>query len=184
MPDTAFYSPNGPYQSINGIGREWFSLNQYDPSMIKHKKKEMKEILFAMYQNAKESEEILNEYISEIASNLNIAYNSIALVGFSQGTMMALHIGLRQSERLAAILGYSGIILGESEIPEQCKSKPPIMMIHGSQDDLIPVEALEHTISILNKNNIIHDSRIINNLGHGINDEAIKIGRDFLTKYI
>jgi len=184
FPDTAFYSPNGPYQSINGIGREWFSLNNYDPSMIKHKKYEMNEILSTMYQGAKESGEILNTYINGIVSKLNISYNSLALIGFSQGTMMALHVGLRQSDRLAAILAYSGIILGESDIKETCKSKPPIMMIHGSQDQLIPVEALHHATNILKNNNIIHESHIINELGHGINDEAIKVGIDFLSKYI
>src|SRR5262249_11635931 len=113
--------------------------------------------------------------------------SALALVGFSQGTMMALHVGLRRAVALAGIVGYSGMFV----MPEnadvkafatEIRSRPPVLLIHGDGDQLIPVVALFHDAQGLAALDIPVEWHISAGIGHGIDQEGLRQGGDFLVK--
>jgi phospholipase/carboxylesterase len=113
--------------------------------------------------------------------------SALALVGFSQGTMMALHVGLRRTVSPAAIVGYSGIfVLPDGAEPEAVaagiRSKPPVLLIHGDQDDLIPVQALLQGAQELAALEVPVEWHVSQGVGHGIDQEGLRHGGSFLAR--
>jgi phospholipase/carboxylesterase len=108
-------------------------------------------------------------------------------VGFSQGTMLALHAGLRRARAPAAILGYSGELVApehqDRAVPPKPGGKPPpILLIHGNQDEVIPVEALFLSAGELARAGIACQWHLSSGLGHGIDGEGLLHGGLFLAK--
>jgi phospholipase/carboxylesterase len=113
--------------------------------------------------------------------------SALALVGFSQGTMMALHTGLRRTQPPSAIVGYSGIFVlpdqqGPDAVAGDIKSKPPVLLIHGDQDDLIPVQALLMGSQALAALDVPVEWHISPGVGHGIDQEGLRHGGEFLAR--
>ncbi len=126
-------------------------------------------------------------FIGEELKRNNLAGSALALVGFSQGSMMALHVGLRRAERPAAIVGYSGLfVLPDGSEPEavagEIKVRPPILLIHGDHDDLIPAQALFLSAQYLSALEIPTEWHMSAGLGHGIDQEGLRHGGEFLAK--
>jgi len=108
-------------------------------------------------------------------------------VGFSQGTMMALHLGLRRTVAPAAILGFSGVLVGPENLSEATARNargepPPVLLTHGSADEVIPVDALFESAEQLAKGNIPCQWHLSPGLGHGIDGECLIQGGQFLAK--
>jgi phospholipase/carboxylesterase len=111
----------------------------------------------------------------------------MALVGFSQGTMMALHVGLRRAAAPLGIVGYSGLLV---EPPEQeaeklvaeIKSRPPVLLVHGDRDDLIPVQALFQATNGLAAMGLSVAWHISAGIGHGIDQDGLRYGGEFIRK--
>ena len=113
--------------------------------------------------------------------------SALALVGFSQGTMMALHVGLRRAVPPAAIVGYSGMLIleGDTDVEgykPQIRSRPPILLVHGDADELIPVQALFHATQALAALGIPVEWHISAGVGHGIDGEGLRHGGEFLAR--
>jgi len=109
------------------------------------------------------------------------------LVGFSQGTMMALHVALRRAAPPAAVVGYSGVFaLPDNAKPEaiaaEIKSRPPILLIHGDQDDLIPPQALFQAAQDLSALEVPVEWHLSRGIGHGIDQEGLRHGGEFLAR--
>src|SRR5215218_8262057 len=133
LPDTAFFAPNAPEIAPQAMGRQWFPLTFRDPN--------------ERWRGVNQAAPKLDALIDAELAQLGLAPSKLALVGFSQGTMLALHVALRRPQALAAVVGYSGLlVLEEGKDPDDLKAevraKPPILLVHGDRDDLIPVEAL------------------------------------------
>jgi phospholipase/carboxylesterase len=112
--------------------------------------------------------------------------SALALVGFSQGTMMALHCGLRRDKAPAAIVGYSGLLVlepgkGRESLKAEVRSKPPILLIHGEADDLIPASALFESAEALSEAEIPCEWHLSPRLGHGIDAEGLRQGGEFIA---
>ena len=108
----------------------------------------------------------------------------MALVGFSQGTMMALHVGLRREKQLAGIVGYSGKLAGPEHLAPQIKSRPAVLLAHGRQDDVIPVGAMHEAVSALKAVNVAVDSHIADDIGHGIDGLGLGLGLGFFAEML
>jgi phospholipase/carboxylesterase len=113
--------------------------------------------------------------------------SALALVGFSQGTMMSLHVGLRRAVAPAAIVGYSGMLVleGDADVEgygPQVRARPPVLLVHGDSDDLIPVQALMHATQALAALEVPTEWHVSAGLGHGIDDEGLRQGGDFLAR--
>ena len=128
LPEAVFVAPNAP-EAIPGMygGLQWFALTMRDPNEY--------------WRGVVAAEPIVDAFLDRELARYRLAPDRLALVGFSQGTMMALHVGLRRTAPPAGIVGYSGLLAGPEHLGE-IKARPPVLLIHGEADDLIPVEAL------------------------------------------
>lgn len=166
LPDTQFLSPNGaqPFDQAP-FGYQWFSLRERSPDK--------------MLAGVKEVAPVVNAYIDEVKARFGVEDKQIALVGFSQGTMTALYVGLRREKPLAAIVGFSGAMLGGEELTP---NGTPVCLIHGEWDEVVPYAALAHAKQHLDKAGITAETHARPNLGHSIDMEGIAAGVAFLRK--
>ena len=173
LPDTAFVSPHAPHPCGQApTGREWFPLTFRNPD--------------ERWIGCNAAAPALDQFLDAELARRKLPASAMALVGFSQGTMMALHAGLRRPQAPAAIVGYSGIFVLPNEArPEavagNIKSKPPVLLIHGDQDELIPVQALLMGSQALAALEVPVEWHISPGVGHGIDQEGLRHGGEFLT---
>lgn len=174
LPDTAFVSPHAPEPCGQApVGRQWFALTFRDPN--------------ERWTGVNKAAPVLDAFLDEELARHGLPPSALALIGFSQGTMMSLHVGLRRAAPLAAIVGYSGMLaLPERTTPEQLaaeiKSRPPVLLVHGSEDDLIPVQALFHASQTLAALDVPTEWHISHGIGHGIDGEGLRHGGTFLAR--
>jgi len=176
LPDAAFVSPHAPERCAQApTGRQWFSLTFRDPN--------------ERWIGVRKAAPVLDAFIDEELKRNNLPPSALALVGFSQGTMMALHVGLRRAVAPAAIVGYSGLFVlpdgaGPEAVKAEIKARPPILLIHGDRDDLIPVQALLMSAQDLAALDIPTEWHISPGIGHGIDQEGLRHGGEFLTRQL
>ena len=174
LPDTAFVSPHAPEACGQApVGRQWFPLFTRAPN--------------ERWEGANKAGPELEQFLEAELARRKLPPSALALVGFSQGTMMALHTGLRRAAPPAAIVGYSGIFaLPDKTRPDavagQIKSKPPVLLIHGAQDDLIPAQALFQSAQALAALEVPVEWHLSEGIGHGIDQEGLRHGGEFLAR--
>src|SRR5579863_8566634 len=134
LPDAAFVAPHAPEPcAASPMGRQWFALTMRDPD--------------ERWRGVVKAGPIVDAFLDAELAKSGLDDSRLALVGFSQGTMLALHVGLRRKRAPAAILGYSGLLAGPEHLAtaqarDAKGGRPPILLAHGDQDDVIPVEAM------------------------------------------
>ncbi|MBV8790575.1 MAG: prolyl oligopeptidase family serine peptidase [Pseudolabrys sp.] len=177
LPNTAFVSPHAPRPCGQApMGREWFPLTFRDPR--------------ERWTGVSAAAPVLNAFLDTELARHKLADTAMALVGFSQGTMMSLHVGLRRTQAPAAIVGYSGMLVApenEAEMDKfasEIRAKPPVMLIHGDQDPLIPVQALFHAAQGLGALEVPVQWHISPGVGHGIDQEGLRHGGEFLARFL
>jgi phospholipase/carboxylesterase len=174
LPDAAFVSPHAPRPcGQSPMGREWFPLMSRQPN--------------ERWDGVQAAAPILNAFLDAELKRRNLPPESLALVGFSQGTMMALHVGLRRAVPPAAIVGYSGMLIMPGDAMSEAfaaeiKSRPPVLLIHGDEDQLIPVQAVNHSAQGLAALEVPVQWHISAGVGHGIDQEGLRQGGEFLAK--
>jgi len=174
LPDAAFVSPHAPRPCGQApVGREWFPLTFRDPN--------------ERWVGVRAAAPVLNAFLDAELQRWKLPPSALALVGFSQGTMMALHVGLLRAVPPKAIVGYSGMLVVPEDVdPDQfaaeIKSRPPVLLVHGDQDQLIPVQALLHATQGLASLEVPVQWHISPGIGHGIDPEGLRHGGEFLAK--
>jgi phospholipase/carboxylesterase len=174
LPHAAFVSPHAPEPCGQApVGRQWFPLTFRNPD--------------ERWTGVNAAGPQLEQFLDAELKRRNLPPGALALVGFSQGTMMALHVGLRRAVAPAAIVGYSGIfVLPNNAAPEafagEIKSRPPVLLIHGDRDDLIPAQALFHASQALAALGIPVEWHLSPGVGHGIDAEGLRQGGEFLAR--
>ena len=174
LPDTAFVSPHAPEPCGQApVGRQWFSLTFRDPN--------------ERWTGVNKAAPVLEKFLAAELSRLKLPPSALALVGFSQGTMMALHVGLRRAAAPAAIVGYSGLfVLPNNGAPEsvakEITARPPVLLVHGDQDELIPPQALNFSTQALAELEVPVEWHMSTGVGHGIDGEGLRHGGAFLAR--
>ena len=174
LPDTAFVSPHAPEPCGQApVGRQWFPLFTRAPN--------------ERWEGVNAALPGLERFLDAELTRRKLAPSALALVGFSQGTMMALHAGLRRAAPPAAIVGYSGIfVLPEKAKPEavaaEIKARPPVLLVHGDSDELIPVQALFQSAQALAALEVPVEWHLSEGVGHGIDQEGLRHGGAFLAR--
>jgi len=174
LPDAAFVSPHAPEPCAGApYGRQWFALTFRDP----HER----------WRGVTHAQPVLDAFLDAELARLHLTSRDLALVGFSQGTMMALHTGLRRPQPPAAIVGYSGLlVLPEGKSPaamkEEVRSRPPVLLVHGDDDQVIPPEALLFSVQGLGALDVPVEFHMSAGLGHGIDGDGLRLGGDFLAR--
>lgn len=174
LPEAAFVAPNAP-ELLPGqpMGRQWFPLTFRDP----HER----------WRGVTKAGPGLDAFLDAELERQGLPPSKLALVGFSQGTMMALHVGLRRKVAPAAIVGFSGLLVleegkGPESIEGEAVSKPPILLLHGDRDDVIPIDALFLSTDSLAAAGVPVEWHLSRGVGHGIDGEALRHGGLFLTR--
>ena len=171
LPDTAFVAPHAPEAcTMAPTGRQWFALTMRDPD----------EYVRGVAAVRPE----LDEFIDAEMARHGVDETTTALVGFSQGTMMALHAGLLRNKPFAGLLGYSGLLADPGAIKAGPSQKPPILLIHGENDEMIPVGALFAATEGLSAAEIPVAWHISKGIGHGIAPDGLELGADFLKRVL
>jgi len=167
LPDAQFVSPNAP-EPVPGYpgGYQWFPITKLDPRL--------------MEQGARAASGALDRFLDRELERYGLAASSLALVGFSQGTMMSLHVGLRRKQAPAAILGFSGALVSGEKLKDEMTAKPPILLVHGDRDDMVPVTALFDAGEGLAEAGHGAQWMICPGLGHSIAPEGLAAGGAFL----
>ncbi|SEE87580.1 phospholipase/carboxylesterase [Rhizobiales bacterium GAS191] len=173
LPHAAFVAPNAPERMpMSPVGRQWFPLTLRDPG--------------ERWKGVTQARPLIDAFLDAELQRHALPPSALALVGFSQGTMMALHTGLRRAVTPAAIVGYSGLLVLESgkgpeSLAAEARGKPLILLIHGEADDLIPVTALFDAAETLAKAEIPCEWHLSLGLGHGIDGEGLRQGGEFIA---
>jgi phospholipase/carboxylesterase len=174
LPQAAFVSPHAPEPCGQApVGRQWFALTFRDAN--------------ERWLGVNKAAPTLERFLDSELKRRNLPPSALALVGFSQGTMMALHHGLRRATPPFAIVGYSGRLVtppdGNAErFAAEIKSRPPILLVHGDQDELIPVQALFQASSDLASLGVPVEWHLSHGIGHGIDQEGLRHGGEFLAR--
>jgi phospholipase/carboxylesterase len=174
LPDTAFVSPHAPEPCGQApVGRQWFPLTMRSTD--------------ERWIGVNKAAPVLDRFLDAELARRKLPPSALALVGFSQGTMMSLHVGLRRAAAPAAIVGYSGLFVLPNNGPpdavaQDIKSKPPVLLIHGDQDDLIPAQALFHATQALAALEVPTEWHLSQGIGHGIDQEGLRHGGEFLAR--
>ncbi len=173
LPDAAFVSPHAPEPcGLAPVGRQWFALTFRDPN--------------ERWIGVRQARPILERFIAAELRRLELAPSALALVGFSQGTMMALHVGLRSAAPPAAIVGYSGLLVAPPDgdldaFAAEISARPPVLLVHGEDDDLIPAQALFQAAQGLAALDLPVQWHLSAGIGHGIDPEGLRHGGEFLA---
>lgn len=166
-----YLSVNAPYECDSGFGYQWFSLEDMNVNSI------IKEI--------RNNYMILEKFIEEQSTKLNIDYNHIFLLGFSQGAMMSLYTGIRLNKKLAGIISLSGLLPDTVDSIKNLQiTKQNILLLHGTEDNVVPFNYFLDTKKLFDILNFNIEAHSINDLQHGINNEEINIIKLFIERNI
>jgi phospholipase/carboxylesterase len=167
LPGAVFVAPNAP-EDIPGMpgALQWFPLTLRDPSEY--------------WRGVVAARPAVDRFLDAELARYGVSPDRLVLVGFSQGTMMALHVGLRRTVAPAAIVGFSGLLAGPEHLAE-ATARPPILLIHGEADDLIPVDVIHIAREPLAKAGHLVEWHIREHLGHGIDPVGQAIAGHFMA---
>jgi phospholipase/carboxylesterase len=166
LPDAVFYAPNAVERCEVGFGFQWFSLE--DRSAVR------------MVAGVEAAAPVFNAWLDARLAEHGLDESACALVGFSQGTMVALHVGLRRRKTLAGILGFSGALIAPEKLAAEIVTRPKVMLVHGTADQVVPVGALSAAVKGLDAAGLSAQTLLRPGLGHGIDPEGMTRGLGFL----
>ena len=174
LPDAEFVAPNAPQFCQNPpMGYQWFPLNVTMQGVVSTPQER--------WDGALAATPSLDAFIDAELARTELEPSKLALVGFSQGAMMALHVGLRRTPSPAAIVSFSGMLLGPDHL-DTITAKPPVFLSHGSVDEIVPFEAMSLSKQALESVNIDVTPYVEEGVGHGIDGEATWLAGEFLAK--
>lgn len=167
FPDVAWASPNAP-DPVPGApgGYQWFPISRLDPD--------------AMEAGVRMAGPDADRFIDSELKRWSLTDADLALIGFSQGTILALHLGLRREQTPAGVLGYSGALAGAARLKEDMTSKPPVMLIHGDRDEVLPVGLSLMAAQALAAAGHGAEFHISGGVPHSIGPDGLELGGRFL----
>jgi phospholipase/carboxylesterase len=167
LPDAEFLSPNAPFPcDMAPYGYQWFSSQDRSPE--------------AVLGGVRAAAPILDAFIDEALEERGLDSRELALVGFSQGTMMSLFVCLRRAEPVAGIVGFSGRLLAPELLGTELRSRPPVLLVHGTDDPLVPYSSLAAAETVLKEAGVPVQTATSVGIGHSIDDQGLRRGGLFL----
>ncbi len=175
LPDTLFVAPDAPERCVgNPMGFQWFPIPWIDGSSEEESRAGMMRAV-----------EELNAYLDHILVEHDLEPEQMALVGFSQGTMMSLHIAPRREDAVAAVVGFSGRMLEPEMLEDELQAKMPVLLLHGDQDDVVPPQSLPQAAEALQTAGFEEVyAHIMRGMSHGISPDGLEVSISFLRKHL
>jgi len=169
--EAAFVSPHAPFPcDMAPMGRQWFSLQSREPA--------------AILEGVRAASDRLNAFIDKELADHGLSDDRLALVGFSQGTMMALHVAPRRPKPAAAVVGFSGMLTGGDLLASEIESRPPILLVHGEADEVVGFGAMAAARDTLKANGVNVSALARPGLGHGIDQAGLSAALAMLSEHL
>lgn len=169
LPDALFIAPNAPEEfDMAPFGYQWFSLMDLDPE--------------TRIRGARATAPLLESFIRQMLDRFGLTEAQLAVIGFSQGATMAMHVGLRWDTPFAGIISYSGIMAGPDLLADEIVSRPPMLLTHGTHDQVLPIHHLDEAVAALKAAGVTLECHRRRALEHGIDWECIQHGQAFLKR--
>ena len=171
LPDTAFVSPDAPFPcDMAPMGRQWFSLQSRGVE--------------DMLAGARSAAPYVNAFLNAELERNGLSADRLALVGFSQGTMMSLFCALRRPQAVAGVVGFSGLLIAPEILPAEIVSKPPVVLVHGTDDPVVPFAAMAAAEAGLSAAGVSVSSHGRPGLPHGIDPGGLQLAANALTTWL
>ncbi|MBN9086354.1 MAG: prolyl oligopeptidase family serine peptidase [Reyranella sp.] len=169
MPDVVFHAPNAPYPCEgNPFGYQWFGISRLDPKITA--------------EGVRSAAPFVDSFLDDTMAQYGLDESKTVLIGFSQGTMMSLHVGLRREKPLAGIIGFSGLLAAPEALGKEIKSRPPVLLLHGDSDEMIPPMMTERAAEVLRQHGVPTRMHIAQGVGHGIDQTGLSHAARFLLE--
>ncbi|QMU59975.1 MAG: prolyl oligopeptidase family serine peptidase [Boseongicola sp.] len=170
LPDTVFVAPNAPDRSMaNPMGFQWFPIPWIDGSSES-----------AAAEGLMRSAKVLNDFIDKVLADEGLSPDRLVLFGFSQGTMMSLHVAPRRAEPVAGIVGFSGRLMFPEALQSETLSRPPVLLVHGDADDVVPFEEMQNAGAALQGAEFQVFGHVMEGTAHGIAPDGLSIALGFI----
>jgi phospholipase/carboxylesterase len=171
LPDAEFLSPNAPFPcDMAPYGYQWLSARDASPE--------------ARLAGARAAGAILDGFIDDELKKRELTEAQLAVVGFSQGTMMSLFVGPRRERQLAGIVGFSGRLIAPALLKSEIRSRPPILLAHGTDDAMVSFESMAEAELALTEAGVSVETLSCPGVGHGIDEEGLRRGGQFLQRVL
>jgi phospholipase/carboxylesterase len=168
LPGAAFVAPNAPEPcDMAPFGYQWFSLRDRRPD--------------ALLLGVQAVAPLIDAFLDAELERDGLADHQLALVGFSQGAMAALYLAPRRPRAPAGVLGYSGALIGGERLPQEATSRPPVFLVHGDADEVVPAHAMYAAVAGLQAEGIPVQWSLRRGLPHGIDPDSVTHGAAFLA---
>ncbi len=168
LPTAGFVAPHAPEPcDENPSGRQWFAFRNRDPRDVA--------------QGAAHAGDIIDSFLDAELARLDLSDDRLAFAGFSQGAMMALYVALRRANPCAAVVGYSGRLVGGESLTTELRSKPPVFLAHGDADPMVAFAELAAAVAALGELDVPVRWHAVRGGGHGIDPQSLDLGGDFLV---
>jgi len=170
LPKTAFYAPDAPEPCRNNpMGHQWFPIPWLDGSSEVDARISMGQSVGA-----------LNDFLDTVLAAEGLSPDRMVLVGFSQGTMMALHVAPRRKAAVGGVVGFSGRLLSPDTLEAEARVKPPVLLIHGDQDEVVPFDDMAVAGQALQGAGFTVYGHVMQGTGHGISPDGLSVALAFL----
>ncbi|MDQ0252384.1 phospholipase/carboxylesterase [Sphingomonas kyeonggiensis] len=171
LPHAAFVAPNAPAR-MPGLAEayQWWPIDT-----------------FSMAERAAGADAAapgLDAFITQELKDAGLPSGRVLLIGFSQGTMMALHVGLRRSEALAGIIGISGMLVAPERLPSDIASRPPVLLIHGTEDDVVPFRSMSLASTALAEASVPVEAHVSPGVAHSVAQDGLAAAAAFASRLL
>ena len=162
LPDALFASVDAPFQHDSGFGRQWWSVADRSPAVVE--------------AGVRRAAPYLHDFIDAELARLALPATAYALMGFSQGAMMVLFVGLRRPNAPRAILAFSGALVAPDSLTAEMVNRTPVLLVHGEADDVVPAQRSHDAEARLVEAGVPVEASYVPRLGHGIDDTGLAMG--------
>lgn len=170
LPGVAFHAPDAPERSINNpFGFQWFPIPWLDGSTEAQARESMGRSIG-----------LLDAWLDKVLADEGLTADRMVVVGFSQGTMMALHVLPRRDKPVAGIIGFSGRLLAPELLATEARVKPPVLLLHGDQDQMVPFQDMQLAGEALETAGFTVYGHVMKGTGHGISPDGLSVALSFV----
>lgn len=170
LPGVAFHAPDAPERSVNNpFGYQWFPIPWLDGSSEAQARDSMARSIG-----------LLDGWLDKVLADEGLTADRMVVVGFSQGTMMALHVLPRRKAAVAGIIGFSGRLLVPDLLAAEARVKPPVLLLHGDQDPMVPFQDMQAAGEALEKAGFDVFGHVMKGTGHGISPDGLSVALSFI----
>ena len=175
MPDVLFLAPDAPEATaMSPMGRQWFPIPWLDGSSQEDSRA-------GLLRAAGD----LNAFLDGVMVDYDLLPEQVLLFGFSQGTMMALHVAPRRPDPVAGVVGFAGRLLEPELLTDEVQSRMPILLVHGDADDVVPVQALPEAAQGLQEAGFADVfAHIMKGTAHGIAPDGLEVALAFMRQQL